>query len=490
MHSKASALALAALVWPALMIAGINYSASKSNPGNIMISDGTNCTIIVVATNAAGSITGNSSTTSPCVVPNGEYYSGNGTDRGSDRSADRPASSSGGGWRELANYAGPHQQHGHHRLGHFDVLSGSGRRRRNDAGLESAFSGSELDAELECACRWNLAAPYSGHSRNADRGLGASDGHGRGTNLCRVHFGRLRTRYGPAAIAGNDILVPFNNANNNTTAIAMANPSANTEIVTFDSNANGAISRSTLALPGLGHAAFLLGNQLPMTAGISGSLEFTTSGSVSIIALQSNPGNFFTTAQTYRVNGPVIGASDPLKCLQNPLQANCSNPFLLLLPLTTNFMAGGTNYPILINITPGPNGNYNAAIGGSISGSPVNGYFTQGSVAFTNGQPSFTFNITGSGSTFTTGSLTFSLTETAYDAVTGVATAFLSGSLNLNQPGAGISPPLAALSTSAMRQWAQRPNDRASWRRASPDAEPTKISRRSPSRCCRAHRAA
>jgi hypothetical protein len=240
----------------------------------------------------------------------------------------------------------------------------------------------------------------------------------------------------PAAITGNHVLVPYDNTLGNVTAIAVANPTnvSETVSVSFQSE-SGAISKSSLILPANGHRAFLFPAQFPGTAGGHGLAEFyTANGSVSLIGLQSNPANFFTTAQAYPLSRPIIiGAPDPILCLLNPSLPGCPQPPFLF----TSFSATISSSPVFIVLTPGTTvGTYNAAVNGTVGGATVKGSFVGGTSTGTS-PITFTFTGVGPGSTFSTGSLNFALGETAFDAATGEAVGNVSGSVTLNQANVG-----------------------------------------------------
>jgi hypothetical protein len=84
-------------------------------------------------------------------------------------------------------------------------------------------------------------------------------------------------------------------------------------------------------------------------------------------------------------------------------------------------------------ITPGTNGTYNAAVGGSFNGVTVNGSFVGGTS--TNTSPNtFAFTSVGSGSSFASGSLNVGLAGTSFDAAAGEVVGNLTGTVTLNQP--------------------------------------------------------
>jgi hypothetical protein len=234
-------------------------------------------------------------------------------------------------------------------------------------------------------------------------------------------------------------MLPYNNTPGNVTAIAIANPTAKSETVSLAfQSTGGAISRSSMTIPAQGHKAFLLPEQFAATAGDHGLAEFyTATGSISLIGLQSGPGNFFTTALAYPVYGPiVIGGPDPEACWINPFSPQCTQPPFLF----TAFKANISSNPVQVVITPGTGGTYNAALSGTVNGATVSGSFVGGTVtnlATNPGPVTFTFTSVGPQSTFTSGSLNFTLTGTSFDAAVGQASGNVTGSITLNQANIG-----------------------------------------------------
>ncbi len=241
----------------------------------------------------------------------------------------------------------------------------------------------------------------------------------------------------PATIAGNHVLVPYNNTLGNVTSIAVANPAnvPETVSVSFQSQ-SGAISRSSLIVPANGHKAFLLPMQFPGTAGRRGLAEFyAANGSVSLIGLQYNPANLFTTAQAYPLSRPsIIGAPDPILCLLDPSLPGCPQPAFWF----TAFSATISSSPVFIVITPSTTnvGTYDASVNGTVGGATVKGSFVGGTSAGTD-PITFTFTVVAPGSTFSSGALNFALGETAFDAARGESVGNVSGSITLNQQGVG-----------------------------------------------------
>lgn len=115
----------------------------------------------------------------------------------------------------------------------------------------------------------------------------------------------------PAAASANRILVPFDNTNGLTTAVAVANTDTANPVTIAVSlrTASGALVQGNLPtlVPG-GHQAFQLKDQFTGAAGQSGLAEFyAASGSFAIIALRANPTPAFTSAPVYNESGsPII----------------------------------------------------------------------------------------------------------------------------------------------------------------------------------------
>lgn len=118
----------------------------------------------------------------------------------------------------------------------------------------------------------------------------------------------------PAVTSAGRILVPFDNTNGLTTAIAVANTDTANPVTIAVSlrTVSGALVQGNLPtmLPG-GHQAFQLKDQFAGVAGQSGLAEFyAASGSFAIIALRANPTPAFTSAPVYNESGsPIITGS-------------------------------------------------------------------------------------------------------------------------------------------------------------------------------------
>ena len=105
------------------------------------------------------------------------------------------------------------------------------------------------------------------------------------------------------------ILVPFDNTNGNTAAMALANSSAAAETINVNiRTTGGSVTQVVLpSIPAQGHAAFTFPQQFPGSAGQSGLAEFyTSSGTFAILALSFNSAGALTTAPIYNESGPPI----------------------------------------------------------------------------------------------------------------------------------------------------------------------------------------
>jgi hypothetical protein len=91
---------------------------------------------------------------------------------------------------------------------------------------------------------------------------------------------------------------------------------------------------------------------------------------------------------------------------------------------------------MVVNITPGPVG-YTASVSGLVNGQTVSGSFLGGTLTFPNNVVTFAFQIASQGSTFSGGSLNFTIAQTDFDAKIGEAVGTVSGQLVLVQPNIG-----------------------------------------------------
>jgi hypothetical protein len=111
-----------------------------------------------------------------------------------------------------------------------------------------------------------------------------------------------RDMEGTAPVQGNGaarVLVAFDNTAGFRSAFALANMNASTVTVTATvRNESGfQVDRESFALPGLGHAAFVSTDWFGATAGIRGTIEFSTGTGTSLVGLglRFNPTGSFTS---------------------------------------------------------------------------------------------------------------------------------------------------------------------------------------------------
>jgi hypothetical protein len=126
--------------------------------------------------------------------------------------------------------------------------------------------------------------------------------------------GRDQDSTAPAVSTASRILVPFDNTNGLTTALAVVNPNAFPLIITANFKLSGPVGTvvrgAPLNLPAEGQLAFVMPTQFPGTATFSGLAEFSsTSSNFSIIALRGNPTGGLTSLQMYYESGPPVIAT-------------------------------------------------------------------------------------------------------------------------------------------------------------------------------------
>jgi hypothetical protein len=120
--------------------------------------------------------------------------------------------------------------------------------------------------------------------------------------------GFIRFRYGPrdqeaivpiAARNASSYILPFDNTNGLAAGVAIAgNLTAPATIpVLFRDNTGARIGVGTLAVPANGHSAFVLSDQFPITANVSGTVEFGTpvGGQVSVLGFRFPASGAFST---------------------------------------------------------------------------------------------------------------------------------------------------------------------------------------------------
>jgi len=445
-------LSILAIDAQALHPDGLNYNASKSNTGNLFISDGTNCTTLVVATDANGNVTGTTTTTAPCGVANGENLIWTFTPQAQIPQVvtQIPQFVDGASWQTTLGIVNTTPSAASASL---NCYQETGQGDTSTQAWNPPFIQGSNTQNLGVPAGGTLFLDTPGTSSTLAVGwcqVTASDG-------VQVYskFTWSATNGGQgiasASASGSDILVPFDNTNGSSTAIALANTEAMPLGVSVSFQfTDGTTAQSSIALLPLGHSAFLFPQKFPATAGKRGLCELLITatgtksgglkGPLALVPLQFNAVNNFSNAQAYPVNnGPIISALDPLMCVQNPLLSACPNPVFQLLTLNANFgAAGAAGSPVVINITPGANGTYNAAISGTINASAVNGSFLSGTLSTgAGGQVIFNFSTPGTGSSFSGGSLSLAFTETGLDSAIGQAVGTVAGQMTLTQAGVG-----------------------------------------------------
>jgi hypothetical protein len=432
-------LLIAALVFcvkvPSAMGAANVVNSSRSNIKNNLVSTGTTCTTNGINLDVNGNVTGTTTATAPCNVPPGVYPFVPPSLANSPVTLVIPQVVDGGVWKTTLVLTNTTASAATASLTfNQETAAGDGS---TEPWTPTFLEGNSTQG-LSLAAGGTIFLHTPGTSSTLTEGWGqatVSDG----VQIYAL-FGTAGGGQGtaPATPIGNHILAPYDNTNGNVTAIALANPTAARETVSVSFCKAGKsmlVSQSSITLPANGHMAFLLGTQFPETAGGACLIEFyTANGAVSLIGLQSNPANFFTTAQAYPVSGPVvIGSPDPSTCVTNPLLSGCPEPPLLV----ASFSATIASNPVQISIAPATTaGTYNAAVSASFNGVNVNGSFAGGTITSTS-PITFAFTSVSSGSTFTSGSLNVALTQTSFDADTGEVVGNVTGSVTLTQANVG-----------------------------------------------------
>lgn len=119
----------------------------------------------------------------------------------------------------------------------------------------------------------------------------------------------------PAVAASNRILVPYDDAAGNVTAIAIVNPTGAAQAISVGfRTVEGAVTVSNLpSVPPQGHLAFVLSQQFPVIAAHRGLAEFySPSGNFSVIALRFNNTLSFTSVPVlFQYGAPIITAPNP-----------------------------------------------------------------------------------------------------------------------------------------------------------------------------------
>jgi hypothetical protein len=115
-----------------------------------------------------------------------------------------------------------------------------------------------------------------------------------------------------ASIPNSTVVVPFDNAELNTTAVGVANPGSSSETinVTFLTT-SGMSSSGSLVIPAGGHITFATATQFPQLASVRGVATFSSpDGPFNALALRFNSTNAFSTVPVFPGTGgggqPVI----------------------------------------------------------------------------------------------------------------------------------------------------------------------------------------
>jgi hypothetical protein len=115
-----------------------------------------------------------------------------------------------------------------------------------------------------------------------------------------------------ASVSNATVAVPFDNAELNTTSLALANPGSNS--LTINANflsTSGLSANSSITIPAGGHVAFAIATQFPQLAGLRGVAIFSSSTApFNALALRFNSSGAFTTVPVFPGSGgggpPVI----------------------------------------------------------------------------------------------------------------------------------------------------------------------------------------
>src|ERR1022692_1738213 len=416
---------------PLAMGAANVVNTSRSNVKDNLISNGTSCTTIGITLDANFNVTGSTSTTAPCSIPQGVYPFNPPGLPSSPVTSVVPQFVDGGGWQTTLVLANTTASAATASLTFYKETGAGGGA--TEPWTPTFLEGSSTQ-NLSVAAGATFFLHTPGTSSTLTQGWGqatASDG----VQIYAV----FRTTAGgqgtaPAVTIGNHVLVPYDNTSGNVTSMAVANPTNASETVSVSfQSAGGAISRASLTFPANGHQAFTFPTQFPGTANGQGLAEFyTANGGLSLIGLLFDPVGF-STAPAYALSGPVvIGSPDPLGCVTDPLVPGCPKPPFLV----TTFAATIDSIPVQITITPATGGTYDAAVSGTANGTTVSGSFVGGTITSTS-PVAFAFTSVGPQSTFSSGALNFALAGTAFNASIGEGLGNVTGSITLNNVGSG-----------------------------------------------------
>src|ERR1017187_5175288 len=405
-------------------------NTSRSNVKNNLISNGTSCTTIGITLDANFNVTGSTSTTAPCSIPQGVYPFNPPSLPSSPVTSVVPQFVDGGGWQTTLVLANTTASAATASLTFYKETGAGGGA--TEPWTPTFLEGSSTQS-LSLAAGATLFLHTPGTSPTLTQGWGqatASDG----VQIYAVFRTTAGGQGTAPAVNGNHVLVPYDNTSGNVTSMAVANSTNASETVSVSfQSAGGAISRASLTFPANGHQAFTFPTQFPGTANGQGLAEFyTANGGLSLIGLLFDPVGF-STAPAYALSGPVvIGSPDPLGCVTDPLVPGCPKPPFLV----TTFAATIDSIPVQITITPATGGTYDAAVSGTANGTTVSGSFVGGTITSTS-PVAFAFTSVGPQSTFSSGALNFALAGTAFDAAFGEGLGNVTGSITLNNVGSG-----------------------------------------------------
>ena len=109
------------------------------------------------------------------------------------------------------------------------------------------------------------------------------------------------------------VLMPYDNTNGFQTSMAIANTGSTAQTITVatQNSTGSAVVQTSIVLPAQGHTSFVMPTQYTVTGGASGMAEFTSTGTISVIAIRFNPSGSFTTAPAFPESGAAILGTTP-----------------------------------------------------------------------------------------------------------------------------------------------------------------------------------
>jgi hypothetical protein len=279
---------------PLAMGAGNVVNSSRSNvKGNLTISNGTSCTTIGMTLDANFNVTGSTSTTAPCSIPQGVYPFNPPSLPSSPVTLVVPQFVDGGYWQTTLVLANTTASAATASVTFYKETAAGGGT--TEPWTPTFLEGTSTQ-NLSLAAGATLFLHTPGTSSTLTQGWGeatASDGV-QIYAVFRATGGGQGTA--PAVAIGNHILVPYDNTAGNVTSMAVANPTNSSESVSVSfQSAGGAISQASLNIPANGHQAFTFPTQFPGTANGQGLAEFyAANGGFSLIGLLFEPVGFST----------------------------------------------------------------------------------------------------------------------------------------------------------------------------------------------------